>query len=267
MTGRIIFILNTDDPGDSLPLGNKKRHSFKKSHDIYVGRNKLQRAVNPLAPGTEDEPWSTEQLSTRADSSVILCRAMFVPSVEPCRPRPGRGRMLGTRRHHPHIPTGQRGGLTYFSSPRPRGDGLYGCSNGACEMSWRGDSRVLRDKCLPPSTPLTASSSAPSQLWGVPHHLGCCYLRWAPGSCSVGLPKICLLACSTKTDPSGAGECMCRCSGFEFSTWRLPNLLRGAGQVSLSCTLFSDTDLLSPPSVLLSKTGQSHWEKKQNRTK
>lgn len=27
---RITFILNTDDPGGSLPLGNKKRHSFKK---------------------------------------------------------------------------------------------------------------------------------------------------------------------------------------------------------------------------------------------
>lgn len=30
MTGRIPFILNTDDLGNSLPLGNKKRHSFKK---------------------------------------------------------------------------------------------------------------------------------------------------------------------------------------------------------------------------------------------
>lgn len=103
-------------------------------------------------------PWSEEQLSTRADSSVILCRAMLVPSLEPRRPGPRRGRMLGTRRHHPHIPTGQRDGPTCLLSPRPRRDGLYGCSNGACETSWRGDSHVLRVKCLPPSEPLTASS-------------------------------------------------------------------------------------------------------------
>lgn len=37
MTGRITFILNTHDPVNSLPLVNKKRHSFKKTRlDIYM---------------------------------------------------------------------------------------------------------------------------------------------------------------------------------------------------------------------------------------
>lgn len=133
--------------------------------------------------------WYKVQLSTRADSAAIFCRAMFVPFPGLCRHSPGKQRMLGMGRHCLYIPTahidhwqGQGGMNCVDALVMPvtcPGEVIPGCSKPSVSL-------------CPSFWPSACFSSSQSQSQGVPHPQGCCFLRG--GGLHSGLQAAAVLA-------------------------------------------------------------------------